>query len=511
MKEMKKKKGKKWLWLHKWFSLVLSIFIVLWVISGILLNHREGIKGLDISRQYLPKNYQLGNWDQGSLRGSIRLNNTQWLVYGEAGCFLSDNTFTDFHPFMEGMPEGSEPRKTYAVKKYEGKLFAATQFGVMYKPDFDANWEAFALGGEYPRITDLELQDSSLIIASRSDLYKVDLKDPLLKSTKIKLLTGNNMDNQVSLFKTIWQIHSGELFGYVGKLFVDLMGLFFVFLTVSGLVMWWAPKRIKKKTKRKETWQKRFKWNRKWHLKTGIYTAFFLMIITLTGMFLRPPLLIPIANVRVDKIPGTHLDQPNPWYDIIRNVHYDQNREVLLIGTTQGIYAVDKEFKEVPFHFNTQPPISVMGINVIEQYEEDHYVVGSFSGLFDWNPYNGEVLDYFSGEEPQVKRGGPPISKDMATAIVGDEHSGLFYIDYNHGAICLKEGEAKELLMPVELKEATNMSLWNLSLEVHTARYFQFIFGKLYILFIPLFGLFTFLILLSGVILWMRMTFRRKK
>jgi len=57
--------------------------------------------------------------------------------------------------------------------------------------------------------------------------------------------------------------------------------------------------------------------------------------------------------------------------------------------------------------------------------------------------------------------------------------------------------------MPVQLSN-TPMPLWNVALELHTARIFQSLTGKLYILIIPLFGISTLVILISGLIIWLR-------
>ena len=74
----------------------------------------------------------------------------------------------------------------------------------------------------------------------------------------------------------------------------------------------------------------------KWHKKAGIWIAAFILINTLTGMFLRPPLLITIANARVGKIPWSVLDKPNPWEDKLRAVIYDEEIRGYIIGTSKG-------------------------------------------------------------------------------------------------------------------------------------------------------------------------------
>jgi hypothetical protein len=69
--------------------------------------------------------------------------------------------------------------------------------------------------------------------------------------------------------------------------------------------------------------------------------------------------------------------------------------------------------------------------------------------------------------------------------------------DYNQGLLL------EQLPMPVKLSSVP-MPLWNLALEVHTTRIFQFLTGPFYILIIPLFGMGSLLILISGIVVWLR-------
>lgn len=46
------------------------------------------------------------------------------------------------------------------------------------------------------------------------------------------------------------------------------------------------------------------------------------------------------------------------------------------------------------------------------------------------------------------------------------------------------------------------MSLWNLSLEIHTGRFFQVFLGDFYILIVPLAGLAAMTVVISGYLLW---------
>ena len=80
-----------------------------------------------------------------------------------------------------------------------------------------------------------------------------------------------------------------------------------------------------------------------------------------------------------------------------------------------------------------------------------------------------------------------------------------FVFDYNLGVGNMTDG-THFTIMP-ELIQKAPMSLWNLCLEIHTGRIYQYIFGQFYILFIPLAGLSILWILLTGLILYLK---RRK-
>ena len=56
---------------HKWIGIGITFFILMFCVSGILLNHRSLIKNVDISRKYLPNNYKYENWNGGLLRGTL--------------------------------------------------------------------------------------------------------------------------------------------------------------------------------------------------------------------------------------------------------------------------------------------------------------------------------------------------------------------------------------------------------------------------------------------------------
>jgi hypothetical protein len=242
--------------------------------------------------------------------------------------------------------------------------------------------------------------------------------------------------------------------------------------------------------------------NLKWHNKLGWIFIPFLLFVTITGMFLRPPLLIAIASSVVSPIPGTVLSSPNPWYDKLRRVMYDEQQQIFIFSTYDGLYIINDQFKGPMLPPASQPPVSVMGCNVLEKVDNSTYLVGSFNGLFVWNPFTGQVVDYLSGspyQAPQVA--GPPVSKDMVDGWFADASGNEFYFDYNHGVIPIHTSRSFGPMSP-EIIEKSPISLWNLSLEIHTGRIFEPLLGMFYILYVPLAGICILIVLISGFFIW---------
>jgi hypothetical protein len=220
-------------------------------------------------------------------------------------------------------------------------------------------------------------------------------------------------------------------------------------------------------------------------------------------MFLRPPLLIPIAEVRVGKIPYTELDTPNPWFDRLRKIYFDKNFNRLILIAADGVYYSDDNFQSTIKKYINQPVLSVMGVNVFEFREPGSYLIGSFSGLFLWRPETGEIYDYIDKKPYEApKTLGPPIGEHSVTGYIQTFDNKEYYFDFDRGAVGIPGG--KFTSMPGKIRNQA-MSLWNVALEIHTGRYYRFMFGDLYILFIPLSGFALLFILISGlVVYWKR-------
>ncbi len=139
------------------------------------------------------------------------------------------------------------------------------------------------------------------MVLSRSHLLKTT---NLTDFDIITLPNPENYDHKVGLFKTLWVIHSGEIYGETGKILVDILGLILTFLAISGIVVFINRIQVKnpktpvpQKVKKLKT----NKWFLKWHNKLGWITLVILIIHTGNPAFFATVVLIPIADKKLIK------------------------------------------------------------------------------------------------------------------------------------------------------------------------------------------------------------------
>lgn len=494
---------------HKWPGIIIAFFALLFAVSGIILNHRNLISAVDIQRKWMPPGYQYSNWNLASVRSSLPVGTDSILIYGNIGAWIADGKFTHFRDFNSGFPVGIDKRKIYSILKFKNRLVAGTHFGLYTTGVGQCDWSKMWMPEGEERISDLALKGDTLLILTRDHLYgstnlssifKMDLPEPV------------GYQRKAGLFLTLWELHSGELFGLIGKLFVDLLGFILIFLSLTGLLHFFFPKWIGYLKRNGRTYTKTVavkKWNLKWHNLIGYLFALFLFVNTMAGMFLRPPLLIPIASSQVSILPYSHLDTHNPWHDKLRRISWDSDLGVFLIYTSDGFFAGEQTLKASLVPLEHQPTVSVMGCNVLERTEGNQYLVGSFSGLFLWNPATGNVVDYFTGQPVERPHGmGRPVGNNMVAGFVKGLNGEDYWFDYNLGAQPVS-GHGKMSDMPAVILQNTPISLWNAALEVHTGRIFEHLVGPFYLLYVPLIGLTILVVLVSGFLVWW-MAYRKK-
>jgi hypothetical protein len=490
---------------HKWLGIVFGLIILTYVFSGIILNHRETLSFIGVNRKLLPKQYRYQNWNNAAVKSTLKIAPDSILVYGNIGIWLTDSSFSDFTYFSLGIPKGIDNRKIFQMIKTTGNSLIAGTLSGLYTFNYQQNkWVSVILPVKEKNIADIIQKQDTIFVLTRSSLLKTT---DLIHFSDSQLPPPENYDNKTGLFKTLWVIHSGEIYGTAGKIIVDFAGLIFAFLTITGFIVF-VNRIVLKKNKKPYEIKVKLKssnrWNIKWHNKFGWIALAILILNSTTGIFLRPPLLAFIGNSRVGKIPFTELATPNPWFDQLRRIFYDKEIDRFIVVTMDGFYYSDDNFKTELKQFRFQPPASIMGVTVFEKIDSYKYLVGSFEGLFEWNSQSGEIFDYIKKQQySPPSRNNRPTGDFLVSGLTRDYKSQEYFFDYDKGATNIN-GVEKFAVLPPNVIRDTPISLWNVALEIHTGRIYQSIIGDFYVLIVPLTGLIVLFILISGFIVWLK-------
>lgn len=541
-----------WKKYHRWLGLVLSVFMLVFCVSGIILNHREAFSGCEVSRKWLPASYHIKNFNNGVVKGTVvkksaahslsSENCDSVLAYGCAGVFLTDSRLSTWQDFNAGLPESIDERNVrHVVKAKDGSLWCAALRDVYRYDENSHRWKKVELPGNEERIMDVALaKDSMTVVAlTRSrvftivpfvqygEIVKIGKSSSETCRVESKIIPApKKYEPKTTLFKLVWHLHSGEFFGLPGKLVVDAIALVLIVLSITGILLFILPYGIRRAKKlaakaRMKRLGKQFAWNMKWHNKIGYVTIVLTLWIAITGMCLRPPLMVPLV---LSKLPQAVGEGGNVWQDKLRAIRWDAVQGDWLVSTSEGFLRVDEDFSQAPKMLPDDecPKLSPMGVTVWESDGKGGWIVGSFRGIYRWNPVNhslNQILDYFTGK-PSEETSMIPISDNLVCGYSEDFLGGKpLVFDFAKGvedakgqAVALCNDEPKtsrnEESMSDLICETAPMSLWNVALELHVGRCYSPFLGPLSDLFVFLSGLLITLVLLSGYIISHR---RRKK
>lgn len=541
-----------WKKYHRWLGLVLSVFMLVFCVSGIILNHREVFSGCEVSRKWLSASYHIKNFNNGVVKGTVvkksaahslsSENCDSVLAYGCAGVFLTDSRLSTWQDFNAGLPESIDERNVrHVVKAKDGSLWCAALRDVYRYDENSHRWKKVELPGNEERIMDVALaKDSMTVVAlTRSrvftivpfvqygEIVKIGKSSSETYRVESKIIPApKKYEPKTTLFKLVWHLHSGEFFGLPGKLVVDAIALVLIVLSITGILLFILPYGIRRAKKlaakaRMKRLGKQFAWNMKWHNKIGYVTIVLTLWIAITGMCLRPPLMVPLV---LSKLPQAVGEDGNVWQDKLRAIRWDAVQGDWLVSTSEGFLRVDEDFSQAPKMLPDDecPKLSPMGVTVFESDGKGGWIVGSFRGIYRWNPVNhslNQILDYFTGK-PSEETSMIPISDNLVCGYSEDFLGGKpLVFDFAKGvedakgqAVALCNDEPKtsrnEESMSDLICETAPMSLWNVALELHVGRCYSPFLGPLSDLFVFLSGLLITLVLLSGYIISHR---RRKK
>lgn len=479
--------------IHRILGLWGLIWIFLLTISGILLNHPDYLADLDLPRSWLPGDYVYRDWNRASFRGAVELPDGKKALYGEAGIWLAQGYGAIPKDWSEGLAQTAWGRDTRALFR-EGDsplLYAATRVGLYVRDisGFDG-WREIPLGNDKNPVVDVFSAEDSVYSLTRSNLFRAEVAAPT-DFRRVELGRIFEPYDNPSLFRLVFDVHSGDLWGLPGRIIVDILGAASLLLGVTGTFFWYKKKRRGLVRTKTGVFARR---GLKLHIRLGAWLFLPIGIIALTGIFQRPPFLIAIAPLSYYKWLHPAPAPENPWEDKFRKALYDEKIRRIVISTSIGVHEADIAYVQsgradlVRVYRN--PPISVMGATVFKKEARGDkgwkYLVGSMSGLYRWDRATGKSRDAFTGEPPSAPSG-PPVGERTVMGIYEAEGQ-LIWADYSKG---LSDADSKPVAwpMPPEIRNGGRISLWHALFEIHNGRIFEFALGWWYWIVVPLSGL----------------------
>lgn len=492
--------------LHRWVGIPLCILLFLSALSGILLNHRELLVDNNVPASLLPKHYRITNWSKAAGKGYLRHQGHHY-IYGQVGVWSCpiDSPLSLAQAANEGLPQGIDARKVVAMQSDSEGLWLATQYGLFYRQA--KRWELVPIPDrEGARLSDLQLQGDSLVLMSRSHIFTAKKsKGPLWQ--RYKLVAPDDYTGELSLFRLLWTLHSGEYWGNSGRLLIDAIGIVVMLLSVTGIC--YTLLRSRAQQLKRQDKDKRRRLGRllgaQYRLHNGLGRWLFvpLLFVVLSGWCLRPPLMIPLIMGKLKPWNISHLSSDNPWHDRLRALRFDKHQGEWLLSTSEGFYRLSS-WRDKPSKWSVQPSVSPMGINMMEQLSANEWLIGSFSGLFLANDHKLRVWDYLSNKEVDTSVRTRPTSRLMVSGFVSKRGDSINLFTYDEGLVSMQRGQepipSRLMMQPKEVEEMP-YSLWQYALEIHTGRLYQPLIGKWGVeLFVFVFGALTLIVLLSGYI-----------
>ena len=484
-------------------------------ISGIVLNHPQLFANIAIPGWLVPEHYHVKNWNRSSLIKLLysKKDSTQAYACGKLGVWKTVDGGKTFTSFMKNYPSSPYYLKTNDIFLYNTNsgeyLFAAADGGFFACNTQNGLWKKIEVSNEKEKVKRLLKIDSNLVIISESNGYKANLNNfNSLDFSNIEKLPLEKSDKKrtVTLVELFFHIHDGRILGLPGKLLFDVVGIIIFFLSISAFYAWYFPKMLRRKRKKKiqlkKAEKKAFKFLFKYHLKLGIWAGTIILIIAGTGFFMRPPMLVFIANgsVSANYYPG--ILPENPWHEKIHTALYDPVEKKIILETTEGIYTSNSNFS-TPFKKDSlNVPMFVMGATIFDTLGHGGYLVGSFNGLFHLERATGKAIDMLTGKEVGKISNVRPAEK-MITGYFKTPQGEEFVTAHEQGLIPIGNSKLKgRFKMPKDMEIKCRMPLWNYMFEIHNGRFFKGIIGNFYILLVPFGSLLFFIVTLTGIYDW---------
>lgn len=487
--------------LHRYIGLLIFIPLAFSAATGVLPNHPRLLALWDLPLGILGKSYQYDNWNRFSLREALILEDMRIVVGGKLGIFTGKLGQGPLMPINGGLSDSLYYRDTRAILAVEEaagtRLYAGTKGGLYQKLLNAPSWQKIPLPVANEEIVDLlAIEDRLLVFTKKSALVAEFAEKPLqLRTVPIDFIQD---EQKIPAYQLFFPLHSGKLFGNTGRVMADLLAIILIFLCLSGLYLWAF---FRSRGFSRDRWAKKLTaFSYKNHLRLGIWSGVLLFGIIGSGILLRPPL---IALASLWEIPVAWLGAEADEIQMAGLL----DDKTLVVATRSGWYRGNADLQGIFTPITPPFPVFAMGPTILQQLSDHSLAVGSFTGLYLWQPKENTASD-LKGQLP-----GNPTSlrpaKTMAAGIITRDGNLVGYADYRHGLEQQSLSSDLKGLWPKE--QEGRISLYHFLFELHNGRFLRDKLGGWYLLFIPLLGILSLVVLASGCFDWWQREKKRGK
>jgi hypothetical protein len=473
--------------IHKWLGLPAAIVMLYMSCSGILLNHPRAIAPFDAPTFLLPADMRISTWGRGAAQCFAELADSTLVVGGKTGVLVIDAD-SQVERRRTGLPRSVARGEVLSMVREGGKLLAATASGVFESADHAKTWNP--AGIRQPVISLVSY--SSRVAAFTENAVHVLTGDGWQSHS---LRTQPEHGSKTSLIHTVFSLHSGAILGLPGRILIDIAGAALFILSLGGIILFVMPSlrgSVKKSVARGSRAMVRYHLNH--HKRLGLLLLIPMLLLPVTGFFMRPPFVMLLAPRNKTATPVVH----PPQFGGTAAAAYDSVRGVFVLADKKRLYSLDTTFSHAPRVLSPSLPVHPMGITGLAIENPDSILVGSFSGLLRYRPSDSAVTSFASGMKVKNSRY-PRHEKLWQVRALGDMQGRIVVVDFRKGPFYLDETPALPA-MPENIGKLSPFSLWNFLFEVHNGRILRSWLPKGYVLHNPVAALLCIVALASGIL-----------
>ncbi|MBV1876137.1 MAG: PepSY domain-containing protein [Pseudomonadales bacterium] len=221
--------------IHKKIGVFFSLFLILLAVTGILLNHTET---LQLNKHTVPAAVAARYYDSGEAVFGYQLLGQYY--YTLSGFLYQDQLTLGPCEQLQGVASSAGGLQALCA----GELLIFTDQQQLVE-------RLGSVHGLPANISRLGVYNGGLLLESNLGVVGLNLESLEIASVDlpeanwpvlVKVPTVAMLDNSIQWQQFILDLHSGAYLGEMGKLLVDIVGVFVIGIIISGLVMWRNPR-----------------------------------------------------------------------------------------------------------------------------------------------------------------------------------------------------------------------------------------------------------------------------